>query len=119
MATQFQDYYAVLGVPKTATEKQIRSAYRKLARQHHPDVNPDNKDAEDKFKIINEAYEVLSDPEKRKKYDELGARWKEYEQWERARAAQGATASPEDFAWATSGGSPGSGTRYEYRTVSE
>jgi DnaJ-class molecular chaperone len=117
MATQFQDYYAVLGVPKTATEKQIRSAYRKLARQHHPDVNPNNKEAEDKFKMVNEAYEVLSDPEKRKKYDELGSRWKEYEQWERARAAQGATASPEDFAWATGGGRGAS--QYDYRTVNE
>jgi DnaJ-class molecular chaperone len=84
MATTFKDYYAILGVPRTATDKEIRTAFRKLARQHHPDVNQGDKSAEDKFKEINEANEVLSDPEKRKKYDELGPRWQEYEQWERA-----------------------------------
>ena len=68
----FKDYYATLGVAKTATEKEIKQAYRKLARKHHPDVNPGDKSAETKFKEINEAYEVLGDPEKRKKYDELG-----------------------------------------------
>jgi len=72
---QFKDYYAVLGVPKTATQDEIRKAFRKLARQHHPDVAKDKKTAEAKFKEINEANEVLSDPEKRKKYDELGADW--------------------------------------------
>src|SRR6266550_748316 len=76
----FKDYYATLGVPKTATAKEIKQAFRKLARKHHPDVNPGDKSAETKFKGINEAYEVLGDPEKRKKYDELGANWRMYEQ---------------------------------------
>lgn len=72
---EFRDYYKTLGVERKATEAQIKSAYRKLARKYHPDVNPNNKDAERQFKEINEAYQVLSDPEKRKKYDELGADW--------------------------------------------
>ena len=76
----FKDYYSTLGVAKTATEKEIKQAFRKLARKHHPDVNPGDKSAESKFKEINEAYEVLGDPEKRKKYDELGANWRMYEQ---------------------------------------
>ena len=72
---QYKDYYAILGVPKTATQDEIRKAFRKLARQHHPDVAKDKKSAEAKFKEINEANEVLSDPEKREKYDTLGADW--------------------------------------------
>src|SRR6266536_1002034 len=75
MPLQFRDYYETLGVPKTATEDEIRSAFRKLARKYHPDVAKDKKVAEEKFKEINEAYEVLGDPEKRKKYDQLGADW--------------------------------------------
>jgi curved DNA-binding protein len=75
MAVQFRDYYETLGVSKTASEDEIRSAFRKLARKYHPDVAKDKKAAEEKFKQINEAYEVLSDPEKRKKYDQLGANW--------------------------------------------
>src|SRR5271156_2352022 len=72
---EFQDYYKTLGVDRKASDAEIKSAYRKLARKFHPDVNPNNKDAEGKFKQINEAYQVISDPDKRKKYDELGADW--------------------------------------------
>lgn len=75
MAVQFRDYYETLGVSKTADEDEIRSAFRKLARKYHPDVAKDKKTAEEKFKQINEAYEVLSDPEKRRKYDQLGENW--------------------------------------------
>ena len=75
MAVQFRDYYETLGVSKTASDDEIKSAFRKLARKHHPDVAKDKKAAEEKFKQINEAYEVLSDPEKRRKYDQLGANW--------------------------------------------
>src|ERR671928_1277483 len=77
---EFKDYYATLGVAKTATEKEIKQAFRKLARKLHPDVNPGDKSAESRFKEINEAYEVLGDPDKRRKYDELGANWRMYEQ---------------------------------------
>ena len=76
----FKDYYAVLGVPKTASEADIKKAYRKLARQHHPDLNPGNKGAETRFKEINEANEVLGDPKTRRKYDELGSNWRQHEQ---------------------------------------
>ena len=77
---EFKDYYATLGVSKTASEKEVKQAFRKLARKFHPDVNQADKSAESKFKEINEAYEVLGDPDKRKKYDELGANWRLYEQ---------------------------------------
>lgn len=76
MPVEFKDYYKVLGVERTASGDDIRKAFRKLARTYHPDVAKDKKRAEEKFKEINEAYEVLGDPEKRKKYDELGADWK-------------------------------------------
>ncbi len=75
MPVEFKDYYAVLGVPRGASADDIKKAFRKLARQHHPDVAKDKQTAEERFKEINEAHEVLSDPEKRKRYDELGADW--------------------------------------------
>jgi curved DNA-binding protein len=76
---EYKDYYKVLGVSKDATDKQVKQAYRKLARKYHPDINPGDRGAEVRFKEINEAYEVLSDQEKRSKYDQLGANWKQYE----------------------------------------
>src|SRR3954470_17882807 len=76
MAVKFRDYYEILGVPRTAKEDEIKKSYRKLARKYHPDLNPNNKQSEEKFKEIQEAYEVLSDAEKRRKYDQLGANWK-------------------------------------------
>jgi curved DNA-binding protein len=76
-ATDFKDYYQILGVNKTATQEDIKKAFRKLARKYHPDVNQGNKEAEARFKEVNEAYEVLSDPEKRQKYDQFGQYWKQ------------------------------------------
>lgn len=76
---EFKDYYKILGVDKKASVDEIKKAYRKLAMKYHPDRNPDDKSAEEKFKEISEAHEVLSDPEKRKRYDQLGANWKQYQ----------------------------------------
>jgi DnaJ-class molecular chaperone len=76
MAVKFRDYYEALGVAHTAPEDDVKKAYRKLARKYHPDVNPGDKGAEERFKEINEAYEVLSDPEYRRRYDQFGANWK-------------------------------------------
>ena len=84
----FIDYYSVLGVPKTASDDDIRKAYRKLARKHHPDLNPNDAEANKKFQQINEANEVLSDPEKRKKYDQYGEHWQHAEQFEQQRQQQ-------------------------------
>ena len=94
------NYYEVLGVPRGASDKDVRQAYRKLARKHHPDVNQGNKASETKFKEINEAYSVLSDPEKRSKYDKYGDNWTRSEQMEEgARTHPGGT-----FRWTTTGG---------------
>ena len=76
-ATDFKDYYAILGLNKTVSADEIKKTFRKLARKYHPDMNPGNKEAEARFKEVNEAYEVLSDPEKRKKYDQYGQYWKQ------------------------------------------
>ncbi len=84
----FVDYYKILGIKKTATDKEIKKAYRKLARKYHPDLNPDNKDAEKKFKNINEANEVLSNTENRKKYDKYGKDWKQGDSYEKAKQQQ-------------------------------
>jgi curved DNA-binding protein len=85
---EFVDYYKTLGLAKDANEKEIKAAYRKLARKYHPDLNPNNKEAEKKFKEINEANEVLSDPEKRKKYDEFGKDWQHADEIKKARSQQ-------------------------------
>jgi curved DNA-binding protein len=108
---EYQDYYQVLGVDRKASTKDIRKAYRKLARQYHPDVNPGNNEAEEKFKQINEAYEVLSDDDKRKKYDQLGS---SYQQWQRMGGQPGGY----DWSQWSTGGQPG-GFRVEYADFGE
>jgi len=89
---EYIDYYKVLGISRDATEDDIKKAYRKLARKYHPDINPNDKEAHKKFQEINEANEVLSDPEKRKKYDQYGKDWKHAEQFEQAKRQQGSYA---------------------------
>ena len=103
---EYKDYYQILGINKSANQDDIKKAYRKLARKYHPDVNPEDKAAGEKFREINEAHEVLSDPEKREKYDRLGSKWQQYEQ---------SGGKPEDFNWGQWQSQPGSS--YTYRTV--
>ena len=100
---EFKDYYAALGVGKNASATAIKRAYRKLARTHHPDVNPGDAEAERRFKEINEAHEVLGDPEKRRKYDELGANWRMYEQAGPGGASPFAAGSPFTAQWSRGG----------------
>ena len=85
----YTDYYKILGIAKTASEEDIKKAYRKLARKLHPDLNPNDKEANKKFQQINEANEVLSDPEKRKKYDKYGKDWEQAGEFERAGSQPG------------------------------
>ena len=107
---EFKDYYAILGVSPDADEKTIRKTYRKLARQYHPDVNPENKEAEEKFKEINEAYQVLSNPEQRKKYDELRDQYQRYQQ---------TGGRPQGFNWQNWAAQPGEGANVHYTTVED
>ncbi len=102
---EFKDYYKILGVEKDATQEEIKKAYRKLAMKHHPDKNPGNKQAEEKFKEITEANEVLGNPDKRKKYDQLGANWRQYE-----RSGAGGN---QDWYRNYSSGSPGGSYQFE------
>lgn len=103
-----KSYYAILGVSKSASDKEIKKAFRQLARKHHPDVNPGDENAEAKFKEINEAYQALSDPETRKKYDRYGENWKQADQF-----AQAGAAGSGPFTWrGERGGGPG-GVRVE------
>jgi len=124
----FIDYYKILGLSKNASETDIKKAYRKLARKYHPDVNPNDKEAEKKFKEINEANEVLSNPENRKKYDEYGKDWKHAEEYEKARQQdhyqrstndQFGGYSEEDFSdfFSSMFGQRSSGSRYQDRQV--
>jgi len=107
---EYKDYYQILGVKRNATQDEIKKAYRKLARKHHPDVNPGDPTAEERFKEINEAYQVLGDSEKRQKYNRFGSQWQQYQQ-------QGGR--PEDFNWDQWAAQPGTGQRQTRRVSPE
>ena len=109
---EYKDYYQTLGVPKSASQAEIKKAFRKLARQHHPDVTKGDAASEKRFKELNEAHAVLSDPEKRKQYDTLGANWEAFAQ---AGAAGGTQSDP--FAAFRTAGGPGGNIRYEFHTT--
>jgi curved DNA-binding protein len=110
----FKDYYQILGVAPDASEKEIKQVYRKLARQYHPDVNPGDKAAEEKFKEINEAYQVLADAEQRKKYDALRA---EYQRWQQQGGRPGGRR--QDFDWNAWAAQPGAGPRVQYASADD
>src|SRR3954468_3402419 len=111
---EYRDYYATLGVPRTASQAEIKKAFRKLARQHHPDVNKGDAKAEQRFKEISEANEVLSDPKKRKLYDQLGSNWQAYQNG--GQSSAGGSGSPFGGFGASPGFNPGAGgVRFEYR----
>jgi len=116
---EYKDYYEVLGVPKTATQAEIKKAYRRLARQLHPDRNPTDSGSEQRFKEVNEAHAVLSDPAKRKRYDELGANWQAYQQYGGEGPFAGSGPSPGSAGeWGGAFGAGPGGTRFTYRRVS-
>ena len=117
-ASTRRDYYQVLGVARTASEKDIKTAYRKLARKHHPDVNPGDKRAEDLFKEIGEAYSVLSDPDKRKKYDRWGHDWEKIDQAQAAGAGVG-YGRPGSYTYTTTGNGGGGGGSTSFNFESE
>jgi curved DNA-binding protein len=128
---EYKDYYQILGVGKKATAEEIKKSYRKLARRYHPDVNPDDATAENKFKDINEAYEVLSDNEKREKYDRFGSEWQQFEraggraqdfnwsQWASPPGGRGGrrTVSPEEFEQMFGGGGSATGFSSFFETL--
>jgi curved DNA-binding protein len=117
---EYKDYYKILGVPKNAEQKEIQKAYRKLARQYHPDINPNNKEAEEKFKEINEAYEVVGEPEKRSKYDQFGQDWQRYEQAQQQGGAAGGAAGGFDWSqWTRQQGQSGNGQYQSYTTAED